>query len=106
MRVCAVGHRISACFGIYTILVDLLLAFPTVNVHAIVTKVHVVCLEPKNMSKTMYFVNEKSQLNIYNDKEMTCDRIEFVIVQGKMTMVERMNTGLKFSISRVLASFI
>lgn len=58
------------------------------------------------MSKTMYFVNEKSQLNIYNDKEMTCDRIEFVIVQWKMTMVERMNTGLKFSISRVLAFFI
>lgn len=84
----------------------MLLAFPTVNVHAIVTKVHVVCLEPKNMSKTMYFVNEKSQLNIYNDKEMTCDRIEFVIVQWKMTLVERMNTGLKFSISRVLAFFI
>lgn len=52
------------------------------------------------------FVNQKSSLNLYNDKEMTCDRIEFVIVQWKMTLVERMNTGLKFSISRVLASFI
>lgn len=64
------------------------------NSHAIRTRVLWYLVQAEEYVENNVFVNQKSQLKINNDKEITCDRIELVIVLWKMTMVERMNAGL------------